>query len=116
MDYSLPVEKVYTEFAEALIRMIGLWHRSSKYRKLPPWVPDWSNTSLWTPLDVNVKYNGHNPEVLTMYDGYRTLKVAARSIGEFESIRHKLYEMEVATSNLDSREVAQYRSIRKAGL
>jgi hypothetical protein len=107
VDYSKSVEEVYTDFAEAIVQagrvywLSRCWRPSSKYKTLPSWVPDWSNTSPYL-FPSKVKYPGPAAKICVADGGHRVLKISVQRIDRINRIEYSLHEPTYESSPLRS--------------
>lgn len=110
VDYSRSVEKVYTDFAVAIVRASGIggltffWDTTRKNVDLPSWVPDWSDLSMATRgRMLKRKFSGLPAQISSSVDGHRLLQVQgnpADCIREGSFILQKQVGIESCFDNL----------------
>jgi hypothetical protein len=103
-DYLKSVVDVYTEFAEAIIRVGRIawlsrcWRPSSKYQELPSWVPDWSNTSA----EFIPSYQCETPDTaveIQSTERGKVLLLHARRIDQIDQIEYSRHKLNHDASN-----------------
>ncbi|KAH8628999.1 hypothetical protein IG631_16256 [Alternaria alternata] len=96
VDYTKSVEEVYTEFAEAIIRIGQIaWledvlRPSSTYRNLPSWVPDWSETSMCGILERSLVFEYDIAEICEIERGGKALKISAQRSARISHVENGL--------------------------
>lgn len=111
-DYSKTVEEIYTDFAEAVVgagkigALSRLWRPSSRYPKLPSWIPDWSATFMqW--LDPHDGIPGLNAEVCCTHEGNRVLRIHALRIDNIKHTEHSNVDNDIPSA-MSQEELCQF--------
>lgn len=100
VDYSDSIEKIYTEFAEAIVRHCGIeplaryWRPSHRYKKLPSWVPDWSATVRHHSPEAESSrpVGAPKPEIRRREHGARVLLICAGRVDQIERVLFDTHE------------------------